>query len=167
LAGGHAERLGKSVVFQLPSNVIPTSDAVEIHFGSGDEGMRSAPLSRPGTLVRVANREDLIVFFTALAQFLGTPLARSIMGLGLAASDDETVYEPARDQFWTIRLTRASILVRRGIDRKEIRPDIDPELVLETLGGPLNLHVLLRNRPADHDYVSRLVDLTLAGARPR
>jgi AcrR family transcriptional regulator len=114
-----------------------------------------------------STREDLIVFFTALAQFLGTPLGRSIMGLGLAASDEEAVFEPARDQFWTIRLTRASILVRRGIDRHEIRPDIDPELVLETLGGPLNLHVLPRNRPADHDYVSRLVDLTLAGARPR
>jgi AcrR family transcriptional regulator len=114
-----------------------------------------------------STREDLIVFFTALAQFLGTPLGRSIMGLGLAGPDEEAVFEPARDQFWTIRLTRASILVRRGIDRHEIRPDVDAELVLETLGGPLNLHVLLRNRPADPDYICRLVDLTLEGARPR
>jgi AcrR family transcriptional regulator len=114
-----------------------------------------------------STREDLIVFFTALAQFLATPIGRSIMGLGLSASDEEAVFEPARDQFWTIRLTRAGILVRRGIDRHEVRPDINPELVLEALGGPLNLHVLLRNRPADHDYISRLVDLTLDGARPR
>jgi AcrR family transcriptional regulator len=114
-----------------------------------------------------STREDFIVFFTALAQFLATPIGRSIMGLGLAASDEEAVFEPARDQFWTIRLNRASSLVRRGIDRHEVRPDIDPELVLEALGGPLNLHVLLRNRPADTDYVSRLVDLTLEGARPR
>ena len=114
-----------------------------------------------------STRDDLIVFCTALAQFLATPLGRSIMGLGLNASDEEAVIEPARDQFWTIRLVRASILVRRGIDRYELRPDIDPELVLEAIGGPLNLHVLLRNRPTDHDYVSRLVDLMLDGARPR
>jgi AcrR family transcriptional regulator len=114
-----------------------------------------------------STREDLIVFLTALAQFLATPIGRSITGLGLAASDKAAVVEPARDQFWTIRLTRAGILVRRGMDRREVRPDIDPELVLEALGGPLNLHVLLRNRPADPDYVSRLVDLTLEGARPR
>jgi AcrR family transcriptional regulator len=114
-----------------------------------------------------STREDLVAFFTALARSLATPLGRSIMGLGLAAPEEQAVFEPARDQFWTIRLTRASILVRRGIDRHELRPDIDPELVLEALGGPLNLHVLLRNRPADHDYVSRLVDLTLQGARPR
>lgn len=114
-----------------------------------------------------STREDLIVFFTALAQFLATPMGRSIMGLGLTAPDEEAVLESARDQFWTIRLTRSSILVSRGIDRHEVRSDIDPELVLEALGGPLNLHVLLRNRPADHDYVSRLVDLTLDGARVR
>ena len=64
-------------------------------------------------------------------------------------------------------ISRASILVRRGVDRQELRPDIDAELFLEALGGPLNLHVLLRNRPADRAYVSQLADLTLEGARPR
>jgi AcrR family transcriptional regulator len=114
-----------------------------------------------------STREDLIAFFTALAKFLATPLGRSIMALGLSTSEEEAVFEPARDQFWTIRLTRSSILVRRGVDRQELRPEIDAELFLEALGGPLNLHVLLRNRPADRDYVSQLVDLVLDGARPR
>ena len=124
----------------------------------------NADLALPDT---GSTREDLIVFFTALAQFLATPLGRSIMGLGLAAPDEEDVFESARDQFWTIRLTRSSILVRRGVDRQEIRADVDAELFLEALGGPLNLHVLLRNRPADREYVSQLVDLALDGARPR
>jgi AcrR family transcriptional regulator len=124
----------------------------------------NADLALPDT---GSTREDLIAFFTALAEFLAAPLGRSIMGLGFAASDEENVFESARDQFWTIRLTRASILVRRGVDRQELRPDIDAELFLEALGGPLNLHVLLRNRPADRGYVSQLVDLALEGARPR
>lgn len=114
-----------------------------------------------------STRDDLIAFFTALAQFLDSPLARSIAGLGITGEDDEAALSVARDQFWSLRMTRAAVLVRRGIERGDIRPDIEPELVLEALGGPLNLHVAMRGRPADHDYVSRLVDLTLNGAGPR
>lgn len=114
-----------------------------------------------------STREDLVVFLTALAEFVATPMGRSMMGLGLAPSDEEAFFEDARDRFWTIRLTRASILVRRGIDRRDVHPDIDPELILEALAGPLQLHVLLRHRSADRDFISRLVDLTLDGARPR
>jgi AcrR family transcriptional regulator len=124
-----------------------------------------ADLSLPDT---GSTREDLIVFFTALAGFLDTPMARTIAGLGLAgSSDDNAVLVAAQDQFWSIRMTRAAILVRRGVDRHDIRPDLDPELLLEALGGPLNLHIAMRSRPADRDYVSRLVDLMLDGARPR
>jgi hypothetical protein len=93
LAGGHAERLGKSVVFQLPSNVIPTSDAVEIHFGSGDEGMRSAPLSRPGTLVRAANVGHLA---QGLEQCDTQRSARCPRN-----SDDES-HQPTAPKWWTV-----------------------------------------------------------------
>lgn len=123
-----------------------------------------ADLSLPET---GSTREDMIAFFTALASFLDTPLARSIVGLGLAEPSEQAVLSAAQDQFWSIRMARAAILVRRGVDREDIRADIDPELVLEALGGPLNLHVLIRGRPAGHDYVSRLVDLMLDGTRPR
>jgi hypothetical protein len=61
-----------------------------------------AELTLPET---VSTREDLIVFFTALAEFLATPVGRSITGLALAPADDETPLEQSRDQFWTIRLT--------------------------------------------------------------
>jgi AcrR family transcriptional regulator len=114
-----------------------------------------------------STREDFILFFTALAEFLASPVGRSITGLAFDSSDDEAPLEQARDQFWTIRLTCASILVRRGIDRHELDPGTEPELILEALAGPLHLHILLRNRRADDNYISRLVDLTLDGARPR
>jgi AcrR family transcriptional regulator len=114
-----------------------------------------------------STREDLILFFVALAEFLASPVGRSITGLAFDPADDGAPLEQARDQFWSIRLTRATILVRRGIARHELDPGTDPELILEALGGCLHLHVLLRNRPADHDYITRLVDLALDGARPR
>jgi len=114
-----------------------------------------------------STREDLTAFFTALAEFLTTPAGRSMTSLSLARPDSEDPIDLARDRFWDMRLTRASILVRRGIDRGDIRSEIDPQLILEAVAGPLHLHILLRNQPADRDYVSSLIDLTLDGARPR
>lgn len=109
--------------------------------------------------------DDLTEFFTALADFLATPAGRSMTGLGFDEQDG--AFEGVRDQFWELRLTRAAVLVQRGIDRHDIRPDLDPQFILEAIAGPLHLHILLRNQCADRDYVRRLVTLTLDGARPR
>jgi len=114
-----------------------------------------------------STREDLTAFFTGLAEFLTTPTGRSMTSLGLAQPDNENPIDFARDRFWDLRLTRASILVQRGIDRGDVRSDIDPQLILEAMAGALHLHILLRNQPADHDYIGSLIDLTLEGARPR
>lgn len=114
-----------------------------------------------------STRDDLTAFFTALAGFLGTMAGRTVTSLALPQSDDETAIDDARDQFWDSRLTRAAVLVRRGVDRGDIRPDVDPQLILEAVAGPLHLHILLRKQLADHDYVSHLITLTLDGARPR
>ncbi|WLW50347.1 TetR/AcrR family transcriptional regulator [Streptomyces sp. YU58] len=112
-----------------------------------------------------STHEDLTVFFTALATFLATPMGRALASLPFASTDDATQFEDLRQKFWTARLDRAGVLVRRGIARGELRPHTDPELLLEALAGPLHLRLLQRDRPADHDYVRRLVDLVLTGAR--
>lgn len=112
-----------------------------------------------------STREDLTIFFTALAAFLTTPTGRSLACLALAAPDDEPQSDQLRNRFWTARLDRARILVQRGVDRGDLPPDSSPEFLLEALTGPLHLRIVQRDQPAGHAYVSRLVDLVLAGAR--
>lgn len=119
-------------------------------------------LPRPDT---GSTREDLTVFFTALAAFLATPTGRALARIALDPPDDETQAAELRRQFWTARLDRADSLVRRGIERGDLPQDTDPEFLLEALAGPLHLRVLQRQQPADRDHVRRLVDLVLAGAR--
>lgn len=109
--------------------------------------------------------DDLTEFFTALADFLATPAGRFMTSLSLDEQDG--AFEGVRDQFWELRLTRAAVLVQRGIDRRDVRPDLAPQFVLEAIAGPLHLHILLRNQRPDRGYVRRLVSLTLDGARPR
>ncbi|MBN7300800.1 TetR/AcrR family transcriptional regulator C-terminal ligand-binding domain-containing protein [Mycobacteroides abscessus subsp. bolletii] len=114
-----------------------------------------------------STRNDLIAFYTALAEFLATPAGRSVTALFFTAARDESCLEEARTQFWDLRLDRARLLVQRGIERAELDPDVNPEIVVESVAGALNLHILLRNRAADHGYIGALVDLALDGARHR
>jgi len=116
-----------------------------------------------------STREDLTVLLTALAAFLATPTGRALSRLGLtpddAAQNGAAQGAQPRSEFWTARLTQAAVVIQRGIDRGDLPPDVDPEFLLEAMGGALHLRILQRGLPADRDYVSRLVDLVLAGAR--
>jgi AcrR family transcriptional regulator len=112
-----------------------------------------------------STREDLTTFFTALATVLSTPTGPWATLLGFAPPDEQAQFDQLREQFWTARLHRAGILVQRGVDRGELRPDTEPELLLEALAGPLHLRILQRHRPSGRPYVSALVDLVVDGAR--
>ena len=107
-----------------------------------------------------STREDLIDLLTALAAFLVTPTGRAMSRLAL---DDAAQLGEARNEFWTARIALVAVVVHRGIDRGDIPPDVDPEFLLEVLGGALHLRILQRALPTDRNYVSRLVDLLLAG----
>jgi hypothetical protein len=60
-----------------------------------------------------------------------------------------------------------SPVVRRGIDRGDLRVGTDPRLLLETLVAPLHGRVLLTGEPIDDELAVRIVDLVLDGAAPR
>ncbi|WP_345618067.1 TetR-like C-terminal domain-containing protein [Streptomyces ziwulingensis] len=109
-------------------------------------------------------REDLVVFFSSLARLLGTAQGQAL--LRLSVERDGTL-DDRRLPYWSCRLERAGVLVRRGADRGELAADADPGLVVEAVSGPLFVRVLLSAAPLDETLVTGLVDLALDGARPR
>ena len=78
----------------------------------------------------------------------------------LAAAYEARVIEPRRD-----RLRQA---IRRGMAREEIRSDLDVEMVLHLLTGPMLARTMLgppaRMVPAD--WAEQIVDTVLAGIAP-
>ncbi|MFD7713798.1 TetR-like C-terminal domain-containing protein [Streptomyces sp. NPDC059785] len=109
-------------------------------------------------------REDLLGFFTALAQLLGTAQGQALLHLSIER--DETL-EDRRGPYWHDRLERGTVMVRRGIERGELAAGTDPGLLLEAVSGPLFARVLLSGAPLGGDLVTDLVTLALDGARPR
>ncbi|MFC7886427.1 TetR/AcrR family transcriptional regulator [Streptomyces sp. NPDC057376] len=109
-------------------------------------------------------RDDLLAFFSSLAGLLGTAQGRAL--LRLSAEHDDTL-EDRRGPYWSERLDRAVVMVRRGVERGELAADTDAGLLVEAVSGPLFVRVLLSGAPLDDALVRGLVGLALEGALPR
>ncbi|MFF9342672.1 MULTISPECIES: TetR/AcrR family transcriptional regulator [unclassified Streptomyces] len=116
----------------------------------------AVPLPDTGSL-----RSDLIGYFGALARLLATPQGEALLRLG--AERDATPPDH-RLAYWSDRLDRGAVMVRRAVDRGELPPGTDPSLVIEALAGPLFTRALISGAPLDEDLATRLVDLVLGGA---
>ena len=67
--------------------------------------------------------------------------------------------------FWADRLELCSPIVERAIERGEVPPGTDPDLVIEALVGPIWLRLLVTGEPIDDHFTDRVAELIDAGAR--
>jgi AcrR family transcriptional regulator len=72
--------------------------------------------------------------------------------------------------YWNDYLVRGSspfaVVLRRGVDQALIRPDLDVELVIDLLTGPVFKRCLWQLETSDRD-LTVIVDIVLAGLAPR
>ena len=57
-------------------------------------------------------------------------------------------------------------VLRRGVERGDLRPDVDRELVLDVLGGPLFYRLLITGGPLDEQLAEGVTELVLRGFAP-
>jgi AcrR family transcriptional regulator len=91
---------------------------------------------------------------------------RIVSAILAAGQSDRNVIAAFRDRFLKPRRQEAYATLQRGIQRGELRKDIDMDLLLDSLYGPIYMRFLIRHRKLTPDFVDRLCDLVLAGARP-
>jgi hypothetical protein len=58
-------------------------------------------------------------------------------------------------------------VLRRGIERGDLRSDLDLELALDVLGGPLFYRLLITAGPIDEQLAQNVVELMLRGFAPQ
>jgi AcrR family transcriptional regulator len=71
-----------------------------------------------------------------------------------------------RDGFLIRRRSALAEVLRRGVDRGDLRPDLDLELVLDVLGGPLFYRLLITGGPIDEQLAEGVTELILRGFAP-
>ncbi len=109
-----------------------------------------------------STREDLLAMVRGVIAYVGSAEGTAVLRAALLPVDD--AYAGAREAFWARRLDALSPVVMRGIERGDVRADIDARLLLEMLVAPIHGRLLLTGEPVDADFAKRLVDLALTGA---
>ncbi len=95
------------------------------------------------------------------------PRGRIVSAILAAGQNDRDLIAAFRERFLWPRRQEAYDTLRRGIRRGELRKDIDPDLVLDSLYGPIYMRFLIRHDRLTPEFVDRLCALVLGGARPR
>ena len=109
-----------------------------------------------------STREDLLAMVRGVIAYAGSAEGTAVLRAALLPVDD--AYAGAREAFWARRLDALSPVVTRGIERGDVRADIDARLLLEMLVAPIHGRLLLTGEPVDADFAKRLVDQALSGA---
>jgi AcrR family transcriptional regulator len=99
-----------------------------------------------------------------IAEFQGL-FGKVMAELIAEGQSDPQVLQELYEQHIGVRRANAAADVERAKMSGEIRPDIDAELLVDEIIGPIYYRLLLRIRPLDEDFVDRLIDQVFSGAR--
>jgi AcrR family transcriptional regulator len=108
------------------------------------------------------SRSELIAFVRGAVRVLSKTLMGPVMkGLVSELATDSELASAFRTQVVALRIAEVERLIARGVDRGELRPDIDLHLAHELLFGPVYYRLFLSGEPLDGMLAERIVDAVL------
>jgi AcrR family transcriptional regulator len=114
-----------------------------------------------------ATRADLLVLMSEAVELYSDALAAGLMpSLVEAMRSNPDLARTVREGFLAGRRLALARVLERGIIRGDLSADLDIELALDVLGGPLFYRLLITGGPIDEDLADGVVDLILRGFAP-
>ena len=95
-----------------------------------------------------------------------SPRGRILSAILAAGQSDRNVISAFRERFMKPRRQEAYATIGRGIERGELRANVDMDLLLDSLYGPIYMRFLIRHDKLTPEFVDHLCELVLGGARP-
>jgi AcrR family transcriptional regulator len=112
-------------------------------------------------------RAELVTLVKGAVRVLSKTLMGTVMrGLVSELATDSQLAIAFRREVVALRLAEVQRLLERGIERGEVRPDVDVGLTHELLFGPVYYRLFLSGEPLDSKLPERIVDAVLPGLRP-
>ena len=108
-------------------------------------------------------REDIRIHMRRLAEAFGGKMGRTVAALIAEGQADPELAEALRSRWLSIRRKEAREILELGIERGELRDDIDPEVAVDVLYGPIYYRMLVGHAPLDGDFADALADHAFAG----
>jgi AcrR family transcriptional regulator len=114
-----------------------------------------------------STRADLLALMReAVELYSGSLPGRLMPNLVGAMAQKPELARAVRDGFLSGRRAALAEVLRRGVERGDLRPNLDLELALDVLGGPLFYRLLITGGPIDERLAQGVADLILRGFAP-
>lgn len=145
--------------------------AIYRRYRSKDELVTAAVAALVGEEIAVpdtgSTRRDLLALMREAVELYGGSLPGRLMPnlIGAMAQKPELA-DAVRDGFLAGRRAALSDVLRRGVERGDLRSDLDLELALDVLGGPLFYRLLITGGPIDERLAEGVAELILRGFAP-
>ena len=113
-------------------------------------------------------RGDILAVMGGTAAMYRDPATGALLsGLVAAIARSERIAAAVRGGFVAARRAALREVLDRWAERGELRPDVDVEIVMDMLNGPLFYRFLLRGETVREDVVETILDMLLRGIRAR
>jgi AcrR family transcriptional regulator len=112
-------------------------------------------------------REDIRIHMRRLAEAFSGKIGSTVAALIAEGQSDPELAEALRSRWLSVRREEAREILELGTERGELRDDIDPEVAVDVLYGPIYYRLLVGHAPLDNDFADALADHVFAGLAAR
>ena len=148
-----AAAVGKQTIYRWwPSKTAVVLDALV------DGTMKATPFRATDDI-----RSDFERHLRSVAALFSSPTGSVIRELVADAQSDPGIAEEFRERFWAPRRELSLDRLRRGVELGRIRDDLDLEVVLDAIYGPMWLRLLIGHLPVRQADATAIVDAVWPG----
>lgn len=108
--------------------------------------------------------KDMSLQMRQVVRVFRSPRGKVVAALLAGGQSDPELIAAFRDRFLWPRRKQAYQTLQRGIDRGELPAELDKNLILDALYGPIYMRFLIRHTELNEHFVDELCELVLSGA---
>ncbi len=120
--------------------------------------MSRLPVPDTGSVIN-----DIVIQVTNLAKFLTSREGKVINELIAEGQFDVKLAEEYRTRYFNPRRLESRRILERGMDRGELRKDLDVELSIDLIYGPLFYRLLVTGDTLDESFIEVLIKYAFEG----
>lgn len=103
----------------------------------------------------------------AVAEVYGGKVGRTISAIVAQGQADPDTLKALLDGYVRPRRDEAKVVLMRGIECGELRKDIDLDVVVDALYGPIWYRILVPHAPISTKWAAKLADQVFRGLRTK
>lgn len=108
---------------------------------------------------------DMVIQLNNLAKFLMSKEGKVINGIIAEGQYDQKLAEAYRIIYFKPRRLDSRYILERGISRGELKDDLDIELVMDLIFGPLFYRLLITGDIVDEAFIKNLINYAFEGIK--